>query len=125
MSISYTIDQEAEIIYITATGSINIEDLVNTQKEIISHHDFKKGFNSYIDFSRARPSPTSDYDKVKWAASYVESTQGKRGKCRCSIYAPHEDPYVFSDLFSRLTEHLEIKTKVFQDEESAKAWLAT
>ncbi len=123
MPANHRIDNELKTVFVIAKGNIEIKELIENEKKILNNPEFEKGYNKYIDFSDAKPATTEDYDKIKMSAEFVKSTQHLRGKCKWSIFAPSEDAYIFSDLFSKLTKGLELETKVFNNENDAKKWL--
>jgi hypothetical protein len=75
MPVTYRIDKEQGIIYVNATGEITVEDLIETEKNIVSDTDLSKGFNTYADFSNARPALNVNIDKIKMSKEFVESIQ--------------------------------------------------
>ncbi len=121
--ISYRIDRIMKTVFVKVTGQISIEDLIEQEKKIIKDSGFEKGFNTYADFSEAKPSHNVTFDKVKMSKEFVESIQDMRGKCKWAIYAPYDYPYAFAKMFAVLSRDLIIETRVFREEEKAKAWL--
>lgn len=121
--INYRIDRKMKTVFVKFTGETSIEDLIVQEKMIIKDSDFEKGFNTYADFSEAKPSHTVNFDKVKMSKDFVESIQDMRGRFKWAIYAPYDYPYAFSKMFAILSRDLTIETKVFREEEKAKEWL--
>jgi len=120
---NYRIDRKIKTVFVKFTGETSIEDLIEQEKMIIKDSDFEIGFNTYADFSEAKPSHTVNFDKVKMSKDFVKSIQGVRGRCKWAIYAPYTYAYAFSKMFAILARNLTIETKVFREEEKAKEWL--
>ena len=120
--VNYRIDRALKMVFVKATGEISIEDLIVQEKMIINDSAFEKGFNTYVDFSEAKPSHTVNLDKVKMSRDFVGSIQSWRGKCKWAFYAPSDYSYAFSKMFAILSQDLIIEAKVFRQEE-AKKWL--
>ncbi len=123
MPVSHRIDKSMRTVFVRAKGNVELEDLIKDEESIISNPSFEKGYNKYVDFTGAKPGPNASYEKIKMVAKFIEETQDLRGKCKWSVYAPHDDAFHFSVLFAKLTEELELETKVFDDEREAKEWL--
>ena len=124
MSLKHYIDKKEKTVYIIAKGEISLEDLIEQEKKVIKDKDFEKGFDAFIDFSKAQPSYTVNFDKIKMSVDFVESIQELRGKCKWAIFAPYGFAYILSKLYTQISkERLHIKTKVFKDEAEAKRWL--
>ena len=121
--ISYRIDRKMKTVFVKVAGEISVEDLIAQEEIVIEDSDFEKGFNTYADFSEAKPAPTVTFDKVKMSKDFVASIQDMRGRCKWAIYAPHDYSYAFSKMFELLSRDLIIETKVFREEEKAKEWL--
>jgi len=102
---------------------LNTPNLIAQEEILIQDSDFAKGFNTYADFSEAKPSHTVNFDKVKMSKDFVASIQDMRGRCKWAIYAPYDYPYAFSKMFEILSRDLIIETKVFREEDKAKEWL--
>lgn len=123
MSVTYSIDKDEGTVYIEATGEITVEDLIKTEKKIVSDKDLSKGFNTYADFSKARPPLTVNINKIKMSKEFVESIQALRGKCKWAIFAPEKYSYLYSLMYATLSRDLIIETRVFRDDLKAKEWL--
>jgi hypothetical protein len=123
MSINYEINQDGKTIFLTARGEIELEEIMDIGKKILVDPDFEKGYNRYVDFSNVVPGPNVSWEKVKGLLDFIGATQILRGKCRWAIFAPGEDAHIFSTIFARLTEGLDIEVKVFISESEAKEWL--
>jgi hypothetical protein len=123
MPITYRIDKKAGTIYVEATGEITVEDLIENEKKIVSDTDLSKGFNTYADFSKARPALSVNIDKIKMSKEFVKSIQDLRGKCKWAIFAPNKYSYLYSFMYAILSRNLIIETKVFRDDVKAKEWL--
>ncbi|UCF87708.1 MAG: STAS/SEC14 domain-containing protein [Nitrospiraceae bacterium] len=123
MSVTYRIDKEEGTVYVEATGEITVEDLIETEKKIVHDKDLSKGFNTYADFSNARPSLNVNIDKIKISKEFVESVQDLRGKCKWAIFAPEKYSYLYSLMYATLSRDLIIETRVFRDDVKAKEWL--
>ncbi|TNF55884.1 hypothetical protein EP227_01635 [bacterium] len=123
MSVTYRIDKDEGTVYVEATGEITVEDLIETEKKIVHDKDLSKGFNTYADFSNARPSLNVNIDKIKMSKEFVESVQDLRGKCKWAIFAPEKYSYLYSLMYATLSRDLIIETRVFRDDVKAKEWL--
>lgn len=124
MSLKHYIDKKAKTVYVIAKGDISLEDLIAQEKKFIKDVDFEKGFDTFIDFSEAKPSYTVNLSKIKMSIDFVESIQGSRGECKWAIFAPYGFAYSLSKLYTQFSkERLHIKLKVFKDEAEAKKWL--
>ena len=123
MTTTHSFDENTKTIYVVSEGSVSIEELMEDEKSILENPKFKKGYNKFVDFSKALPGPTADFEKIEICAKMIEETQSLRGKCKWSIYAPHDEAHFFSKIFARLTKHLELETKVFDNEDEALQWL--
>ena len=122
-SIEYRIDRALKTVFVKAEGEISIEDLISQEETIIKDSAFEKGFNTYADFSEAKPSHTVNLDKVKMSRDFVGAIQSRRGKCKWAFYAPTDYPYAFAKMFTILSKDLIIEARVFRREEEAKKWL--
>ena len=125
MPVTYTIDSNDRTVYVEAYGEIAVEDLIENEKRIIRDPKLEEGYNTYADFSDAKPSHTVDIEKIRMSKEFVESIQEKRGQCKWAIYAPDDTAYAFSSMFSILSAELRIDTKVFREERKALEWLNT
>ena len=123
MEATYIIDKEKRMIFTTVKGEISIEDLLAFENKLINDPVFEAGFDSLVDFSKAHPPHDIDIKKINMSIEYIASIQEKRGKCKWAIYAPHDYVYTFWLIFEGLSEKLDIKVKVFEDEEEARKWL--
>ena len=121
--LSYRIDQKLKTVFVKATGELSVEDLIEQEKMIINDSDFKKGINTYVDFSEAIPSDTVNFDKVKMSKDFVASIQDITGTCKWAIYAPYDYSYAFSKMFATMFRDLLVETRVFREEKKAKEWL--
>jgi hypothetical protein len=111
MPTTHWIDKKLKTVFVKATGEISIEDLIEQEKKINHDPDFEKGFNTYADFSKAKPSADIHFDKIIISVDFVKSIQEVRGKCKWAIFAPLEHAYTVSNMFAVLSEGLDIETK--------------
>ena len=123
MSIKYRIDKANRVVYVEASGEITIEDLIENEKSIVNDPNLEKGYDTYADFSKARPSHTVNIDKIEHSKEFVESIQEHRGQCKWAIYAPDDYTYAYSLMFATLSKELHIDTQVFREEREAYEWL--
>ena len=93
MTINYRIDKGNRVVYVEAFGELSVEDLIENEKLIIDDPYLEKGYDTYADFSKAKPSHTVNLDKVKHSKDFVKSIQDHRGECKWAIYAPDDYTY--------------------------------
>jgi len=123
MPVTHRVDKKLKTIFVRAKGNIEIEELLDDERKILKDPEFEKGYNKYVDFTGAIPGPYADFNKIRMAADFIQSTQNIRGNCKWSIYAPDQDAYAFSILFARLAKDSGVETKVFMNNYQAKQWL--
>ena len=123
MQITYRIDAKQKTIFVKAKGEIAVEDLIAFEKKLLNDPLFEAGLNSFVDFSKARPTHDFDFDKIKKSLDFVESVQEKRGKCKWAVFAPYDYLYTFWLIFEGLSDNLIIEVKVFSNKEDAQKWL--
>ncbi len=123
MPTTYRIDKKIKNVFVFSKGDTQLSEFIDLEMKIIEDPKFEKGYNSYIDLSKAQPSPNESFEKIKKLADFIEQIKHQRGKCKWSVYAPTEDAYNFSVIFARLIKHLEIEVKIFKNEHEAIKWL--
>ena len=125
MPAKYKIDNKNGTVYVEANGVLTVDELIETEKKIISDPAIEKGFNTFADFSNAKVSSKVNYEDLQLSKEFVESIQDKRGKCKWAIYAPGNYEYAFSTMYAVISKDLIIDTNVFKDKSEALDWLNT
>lgn len=124
MAIKHYIDKKDKTVYVFAEGELSIEDLIAQEKKVIKDKDFEKGYDTFADFSKVKPSPNVNVDKIKMSVDFVESLHESRGKYKLALFAPYEFAYSLCKLYAQFSENiLHVNTKVFKEEAEAKRWL--
>jgi hypothetical protein len=119
----YHINRKLNTIFSSAEGIINIDDLIKQAKTIQANPEYKKGMNSLVDLSLAKPSRDIDFEKVNRYKEFIESVQHIRGTCKWAVVAPEDLVFGLSRMFEMLSGSLSIQTKVFRTEPEARKWL--
>jgi hypothetical protein len=123
MKLTYNIDKKSKTVFVKAKGEISVNDLIENEKNIINDPNFERGFNTLVDFTKAKPAEDVHFKTITMGRDFVESIQEVRGKCKWAFIAPNATAYGAIRMFIALSDSLSIESVVFRTEDEAKKWL--
>ncbi len=119
----FTIDVAHGLIHKRHAGNVTVAEVMQMIDEIIADPTYRKGMDSFCDFTDAAVSWTlEDLDKFR---AYVSRIKKITGKCRWAILFPSGKDTSTARMFVALHEAFEdtIAVRLFSDSKEALAWL--
>jgi len=119
MSITYEVDEEANVIYVKAIGKIAGEDLIRYQKELMSDPRIKPDFRLLFDASAAEVEGITH----ETILAFVELDKEFRAICpekRTAIVVRDKQAFELAEEFEK---HAQSRAGVFINIDVARIWL--
>jgi hypothetical protein len=111
------------LFIVTTEGDGDVEGIISFLKDIISHPEWKPGFNILLDH-QALEIDTIKSDGISKISSYFKSISSKLGSGKIALVMKRDIDFGITRIWEMITEpDVDIKIRVFRGLEKAKAWL--
>jgi hypothetical protein len=117
--ISYTFDQD--ILYITFTGEIKLEDIIEYLKEFDNLDSLPKNLHLLYDLVNAKLNiaPT----EIKIISQIADISTHEYSSTKTAFLVDNPKVTAYSTLFSNVTTNPKTQRKIFSTKEAAIKWL--
>ena len=121
MSIEFRFDSEEGLFYATVKGDLDVEDIIATLTEIISHEDFKPGMNGMFDLLASTwESVPEDLRRI---VRFIIENNEMIGLARCAVVVGNDRAYGMSRMFEVFSEETTVDVRIFRALDKAKRWM--
>src|SRR2546422_15150 len=102
MAVTYRIDAEERIVYLTTTGESSFAEWRDAMLSVLSDPAYEKGFNFLSD--RRAQADLPDTEFARDAAWFLRGHSGAMGDCRWAAVAGRDALYGMARMFSTFSE---------------------
>jgi hypothetical protein len=123
MPITVRIDQEAGIRFNEVSGSLTLDELLSTLREIYSQPDFDPDLNVLWDLRNSTVEAFA-FEEAKYTADFVGDHWGVSGSSRAAFVVSKDEHYGLARMYEQLLRsRSSSKVMVFRDFDEAVSWL--
>lgn len=121
MPIKRWIEKDKKRVYAVLSGTISLDEMINTINGAVEDKDFRPGFDVLSDHSEIeQPIET---DQVKYLAGYIEKLRANFAGTRWAVVTRSEVSYGMMRMLSAFLEKIPMRLEVFYSKEDAENWL--
>lgn len=121
MAITYRIDSDERIVYLTTEGDSNYTEWKTTMLSILSDPAFQSGIGFLSDRRSQTSQPESEF--ARSAAQFMMQHRDELEGCLWAAVSNDAVLFGMQRMFTVLAEATGIKAMAFMDYEEARAWL--
>ncbi len=121
MPVSYRIDPEEKIVYITIVGDSSLAEWTEVMLTVLTDPSYQPGFNFLSD--RCEESDVPSVGFPQGAASFLKLHQAGMGEFRWAGVSDKPAIYGMQRMFSTFSAMKGIRAQAFTDFEEARRWL--
>jgi hypothetical protein len=121
MPVSYRIEPEEGIVYLTTDGTVPFVELEAVMLGVLSDPSYRPGFSFLSDSTRETDVPDTGY--VRRCVDFLGRYTAEMGECRWAMVSRHPALFGMQRMFSTLAESYGITARVFREPEAARRWL--
>ncbi|MDQ3820720.1 MAG: hypothetical protein M3362_23965 [Acidobacteriota bacterium] len=121
MPVSYRIDPEEKIVYLTTVGDSSLAEWTEVMLTVLTDPSYQPGFNFLSD--RRGESDVPSVEFAQGAASFLKLHRKEMGSFRWAAVSDRPAIYGMQRMFAVFSEMKGIQAEVFSDFENARQWL--
>lgn len=121
MKFQYQISRDENLIRLTCSGDISIDEVIDHMNRVHKDPDFRTGMNTIADLSGARLEMS--FMEINCYKEFVQKIESVRGNCKWAFYAPHSATHEPDSLFNMVFESSLIDVRLFKDKAEAELWV--
>lgn len=121
MSLRYHIDSERAMLHVVGQGEITQAERLDTMRSWLSHADFRSGLDTLCDFSNVTSAP--NLAELWEIVALIKEQAAAIGNKKLAMVATRPITFGAARQFQALTRSTPLHVNVFEDRETALAWL--
>lgn len=121
MAVTYRIDPQERIVYLTVTGESSFEEWQDTMRRVLADPSYVRRFNFLTD--RRGQSGVPEPEFARKVLRFLVSHTREMGRYRWAAVSNVEATFLSLRMFAVLAEEADIHVEVFRDLEEARHWL--
>ena len=121
MPVTYRIDPDERIVYLTTDGNVPFIELEAVVLEALADPSYRRGFGFLSDNTRETDVPDPGY--VRRCVDFIRRHEAEMGGCRWAMVSGQTALFGMQRMFSILAEAHGITVRVFREPEAGRRWL--
>jgi hypothetical protein len=121
MPVQYVIDEDANVVTVTAVGSVTKEEDLDCFRTLFVDAAYRPGMGLLLDYRKRQSVATTD--EVKQYVEAGATLRERFGDSRCAVVVSEDVAFGMARMHSMLAEENSIPTNAFRDIEAAMRWL--
>ncbi|MDQ3743310.1 MAG: hypothetical protein M3444_02895 [Acidobacteriota bacterium] len=121
MAVTYRIDAEDRIVYLTTTGESSFAEWRDAMLAVLSDPQYRRGMGFLSD--RRGETDVPDPEFARSAAQFIMQHEGEMAGSRWAAVSNQVAVYGMQRMFSILSEATGVTAAAFMDFEQARRWL--
>ena len=122
MPIRYSVDDEQSLVRLEVTDPLNIEEIAQTVKRLVSDSELRPGLNLLSDHSRLESTATTDL--VKSIPVLLTHLGERLGTFRCAVIVPHDASFGMARMAEVFSQDGPSQVRACRSVAEAEDWLA-
>lgn len=121
MAITYRIDPQERVVYLTVTGDSPFAEWEETLRRVLADPAYVRGFDFLTDRREQHDVPGPEFPRQ--VLRFLMEHLPEMGHYRWAAVSPRETTFLTLKMFSVLAEEADIRVEVFRDYDEAQRWL--
>jgi hypothetical protein len=121
MAVTYHINTDERVVYLTITGDTSFTEWRETMLEVLADPSYRPGFNFLSDRRQEADIPSTE--SAKGAAQFLKQHLAQMGRYRWAAVSSNSATYGMLRMFSIYSEMKGVQAEAFTDYEEARSWL--
>ncbi len=122
MAVTYRIDSDERIVYLTTTGESSFPEWRDAMLAVLSDPSYERGFNFLSD--RTHETDVPDTEFARSASQFIKQHADEMRGCRWAAVSNNTAIFGMQRMFAIISEATGITVRAFKNYEEARAWLS-